>query len=279
MTTDAARKAVFNTSELLEFILIYLPPKTLFGVQRVSKKFQAIIATSVPIQEKMFLRLRKKSQQPWALLRPRVGIPYFVEDGGQPKAKTCIAANLNPFLEQQYDLYRSQSSKNLSCSERFSLSISDRAKLVLDKPVSLSTLDGKGPSILDTYISDPPYNDVEVPYNYQLPGHAASVYRYMIRGERGDGTFRDLIRQTMEDDGVAGFGFGCYECDLKPLGFGEDECGAVYEARLAVEHYEKTSKPMAGFEPGVSEINLRLHYWVIPTEAERAAVRVKRKEM
>jgi hypothetical protein len=50
MTTDAARKAVFNTSELLESILVCLPPKTLFGVQRVSKQFQAIIATSVPIQ-------------------------------------------------------------------------------------------------------------------------------------------------------------------------------------------------------------------------------------
>ena len=67
MTTDAARKAVFNTSELLESILVCLPPKTLFGVQRVSKQFQAVIATSIPIQEKMFLRLSNKPQRSWLL--------------------------------------------------------------------------------------------------------------------------------------------------------------------------------------------------------------------
>jgi hypothetical protein len=65
LTTDAARKAVFNTSELLESILVCLPPKALFGVQRVSKQFQAIIATSIPIQEKMFLRLRNTPVRSW----------------------------------------------------------------------------------------------------------------------------------------------------------------------------------------------------------------------
>ena len=59
LTTDAARKAVFNTNELLEQIILCLPMRTIFGIQRVSRNFKDVIATSPKIQEKMFLRLRK----------------------------------------------------------------------------------------------------------------------------------------------------------------------------------------------------------------------------
>lgn len=115
MTTDAARKAVYNTSELLESILVCLPPKTLFGVQRVSKQFQAIITTSIPIQEKMFLRLRNKPQQSWSLKgKPSASgyNPYFVEcASSSPDPILRKPTELNPFLK--LDLYY----KDSSCAE------------------------------------------------------------------------------------------------------------------------------------------------------------------
>ncbi|KAK4570248.1 hypothetical protein LTR86_002328 [Recurvomyces mirabilis] len=53
MTVDAPRKAVFNTSELLESILEYLPTKVLFVTQRVSRQFCLAIRGSSKLQDRM----------------------------------------------------------------------------------------------------------------------------------------------------------------------------------------------------------------------------------
>lgn len=138
MTTDAARKAVFNTSELLEAILVCLPPKTLFGVQRVSKQFQAIIATSVPIQEKMFLRVRNEPQVSW-LLREQATTSgfkrYFVESASDhPDQNSRVPTDLNPFLR-----IRNQSIN--TCAERIHGRVAvEQVILKFDQPVSLAML-------------------------------------------------------------------------------------------------------------------------------------------
>lgn len=49
--------AVFNTAELLENILSFLPFKNLFGVMRVSKQFKSAIDNSPTLQRMIFLRL------------------------------------------------------------------------------------------------------------------------------------------------------------------------------------------------------------------------------
>ena len=59
---DAAFRAVFHTSELVENILVYLPARDIFRVQRVSMSFNNAIANSRRIQEKLFLR--KKTSEP-----------------------------------------------------------------------------------------------------------------------------------------------------------------------------------------------------------------------
>lgn len=61
MTTDASRKAVLNTTELLEQIILCLPAKTIFGMQRTCKQFRDVIQDSTPIQQTIFL---KPSVQP-----------------------------------------------------------------------------------------------------------------------------------------------------------------------------------------------------------------------
>ncbi|TKA58976.1 hypothetical protein B0A55_10563 [Friedmanniomyces simplex] len=56
MTTDRPCQAVFNTAELLENILLHMPAKSVFGAQRVCRQFRDVVATSVQLQRKLFLR-------------------------------------------------------------------------------------------------------------------------------------------------------------------------------------------------------------------------------
>lgn len=43
MTTDASRKAVLNTTELLENTIVHLPARNIFGVRRVCQAFRNVI--------------------------------------------------------------------------------------------------------------------------------------------------------------------------------------------------------------------------------------------
>lgn len=67
MTTDAARQAVLQTDELLDAILVNLSMQQLFVIQRVSKRFKAVIAATPAIQEKMFLRPSKGPAETWTI--------------------------------------------------------------------------------------------------------------------------------------------------------------------------------------------------------------------
>ena len=69
MTTEAARKAVFNTTELLERIILHVPPIKIFAIQRVCKQFHNLIQSSTPIQQRMFLKSSKKPRF-WKIRRP-----------------------------------------------------------------------------------------------------------------------------------------------------------------------------------------------------------------
>ena len=71
MTTEKARRAAMDTTEVLEHILSFLPQRTLFVVQRVSRQWKDLIARSSPIQEKMFLRFRTKRPEIWMLMNPK----------------------------------------------------------------------------------------------------------------------------------------------------------------------------------------------------------------
>ena len=68
MTLDAARQAVLSTTELLEAIIVCLPYKQVFTVQRVCRRFRECVSSSTQIQQKLFLRpyVQKES---W-MLRP-----------------------------------------------------------------------------------------------------------------------------------------------------------------------------------------------------------------
>jgi hypothetical protein len=99
MTTDAARRAVFDTTELPESVLVCLPPKNLFAVLRVSRRFRAVITASIPIQEKMFLRVRNEPWTAWKL-EGKLKDTHFVEQlNPTPWYRFKAPVELNPFLE------------------------------------------------------------------------------------------------------------------------------------------------------------------------------------
>lgn len=63
-----ASECVFAMVELLDSTLLLLPAKNLFILQRVSRTWKQIVAQSMAIQRKMFLRLNKTSPDIWELL-------------------------------------------------------------------------------------------------------------------------------------------------------------------------------------------------------------------
>jgi hypothetical protein len=269
MTTDAARKAVFNTSELLESILVCLPPKTLFGVQRVSKQFQAIIATSVPIQEKLFLRVRNEPQASWVLKEQATASGfkrYFVESASDPPDQNSrVPTNLNPFL-------RIRNGSINTCAGRIHGKLAaEQVILEFDQPVSLTMLREGGPSLLNTYLSDPPSEDIKVLYEYLFPdSHRVLVSQNKFEGAQNSGTIGDAIRTAMDGGGRATLDY-----HSSGLGFDwqTDSRGAAVHPNLVVEHYENVFDPTAEFKSGIRFVHFGIRDMVVPTDDERAAVK------
>lgn len=131
MTTDAPRRAALDTTEILEHVLSFLPPRVLFVVQRVSQQWRDTIVASPAIQEKMFLRCRIKTSEIWMLTNPdrkpisvsADGMSIFPDhkfrtvsvsevksgdwkgsSGGIEHLFTPVT--LSPFLQREYELAR-----------------------------------------------------------------------------------------------------------------------------------------------------------------------------
>lgn len=110
MTTDGPRQAVFKTVELLEMILMKLPIRTVFGIQRVCRQFHEIVATSAAVQQKLFLHPTGVERQVWTTyreypnppVRPYAVDAHFVKarDDAEDKTteKRVTPARLNPLL-------------------------------------------------------------------------------------------------------------------------------------------------------------------------------------
>lgn len=106
MTTRAARTAVFDTVELLEAILVSLGSKTLYRIQRVSRHWQTVVATSTILGQKMFLQPRssmpKEKRRTEVLVDDDIGgfrVIEQISDSSQIKGFT----RLNPVFHRLYE--------------------------------------------------------------------------------------------------------------------------------------------------------------------------------
>jgi hypothetical protein len=71
---DTLAPAALETTEILEQVLTYLSPQQLFSVQRVSRTWKSVIADSLAIQQKLFLRLHDKPKETWMLFSLRTNV-------------------------------------------------------------------------------------------------------------------------------------------------------------------------------------------------------------
>ncbi|KAK0283336.1 hypothetical protein LTR91_002757 [Friedmanniomyces endolithicus] len=117
--TNGPRVAVFMTTELLEDILILLPLKKIFVIQRVCRQVRKVVATSVKIQQKLFLRSSGHGLlEKWTMFRiessnsqPRLKLTRLQINGSRPTTtildhdnQTCLygaAATWNPYFSNQ----------------------------------------------------------------------------------------------------------------------------------------------------------------------------------
>jgi len=264
MTTDAARRAVLHTSELLEEIILCLPMKTIFGVQRVCKQFKEVIATSRKIQTKMFLRLRndvpdkrwaleslQKAQKPWL---PHVDDARFRKVDAKTKyGRSYRPVVLNPLLEVVPSIQYPQSGNRLYNSDDF--------REAVTMSFSQSHF-GTQPSFLKTYISDPPCHMAE--------GAITADFLF-------DSAEEDAVRGTVSDGDVTleqGLTIGSVVLARTNVDLRWDHSGlgdySTPDAQL--EEVVDETGPFVTGEGSSPHLVLKLLGVVVPTNEERRAV-------
>jgi hypothetical protein len=76
---EMASNCVFATVEILEHILLSLPTRNLFVLQRVSKTWKQTVAQSVAMQEKMFPRCSSKRHEIWEMVDEQLNrVPIMI---------------------------------------------------------------------------------------------------------------------------------------------------------------------------------------------------------
>ena len=139
-STAAAMQAVFQTSELVENILVHLPAKNIFGVQRVSKSFRNAVRNSLPIKEKLFLRLRA---------RPEVGQKVIVY-GFQHAVATLNPVFIQGAFPGNYTVQQMTLSSRNELHEKYGVTIGHECAISMESDV------------LDTYLLDVPLRKVRL---------------------------------------------------------------------------------------------------------------------
>jgi hypothetical protein len=131
-------QAVFQTSELVENILVHLPAKTIFGVRRVSKSFSNAVKNSLPIKEKLFLRPRLKNTH------------KVIAHGFQH-----TAAALSPFFIQgafsgNYAVHYMSLSSRAETREKYGITMERECIMPIES------------SVLDTYLLEVPFKKLKL---------------------------------------------------------------------------------------------------------------------
>jgi hypothetical protein len=260
MTTDASRKAVFNTSELLEQIILCLPVKNIFGIQRVCKQFRDVIAGSPKIQEKMFLRLRNDvPKEAWVLetsvstLVPWGEEPYLRKVDVNTGKRHYRPVALNPLLGLMSAEQRLSAADRLYRNE----DQTEYAEMFLSRNHF-----GAHPSFLKTYITDPPCYTAQasITADFLLDPTDEDAFRGTVFGEevtaKGGLTIGDLILARTS-----------VELFWDTLGLGDAEYG---DSQME-EVIDYTAPFVTGNTSG-PRVQLQLQEVVIPTDEERRAV-------
>lgn len=139
----SACQRVFETTELLEHVISFLPMKKIFTIQSVSKQWRDVIATSPSIHEKMFLRLKttpKETCDPHEV----DWLNRVLQRRGRPVPSTFTLVSLHP--ELKHDAVCSMRHLGLTCARHGTRVMAQWGPTPIKQCHSL----------FDAYISDPP---------------------------------------------------------------------------------------------------------------------------
>ena len=169
--TNAAYQAVFQTSELIENIVVHLPARAIFKAQRVSKGFRDSVAKSPSIRKKLFLSMRD-----------------------EPAAKVVVqgqqhtAAVLKPLFETS--IRKAVATYNFREDEMCGVAVAHTMHVTLES------------SIMDTFVLNKPFTIRKAYLECRLGENGPWVFidRDFIRvGE--EWTLRDIMRSVLSQDG------------------------------------------------------------------------------
>lgn len=181
---------VFETTELLEHIISFLPMEKIFTLQRISKQWKNTINASPDVQEKMFLRLGNKPKQ---VCEPHVVgwtsmDRYVLWNVRVPSCFTLVT--LNPELRHDEECH----------TRRFGQTCIGHGR-------NVKLQWGPAPirqhfSLLDTFISDPPCQRAEVSLTVSFQDGASTfpitiaVENVTVSSETGL-IFQDILRLAL----------------------------------------------------------------------------------
>jgi len=161
MTTDAARKAVFNTPELLENIISFIPPADILTkVQRLSRQWKDVVESSRIIRKQLWLRVPSVSTvRPTSFTDAHTfpGLAYWGTPG-MPLYPHTVAFNPLP-LESTAEPFRVSPMDERQVKSIMEVSGSrvrpQRVKFSCQKASSRADCSFRS-SWRDTYLTDPP---------------------------------------------------------------------------------------------------------------------------
>ena len=200
---------MLDTTELLECTLGHLPPKQIFGVQRVARLWKDVIARSLGTQEKLFLKLQNRPAEIWALLEcdrhaqfesrklrlEKIIFEPDIKSVSATDATIFTPVALNPFLQLGEDPVEGPLCDRPIC---------DRADLFTPEVTEFRnglTFDLDS-SLLNTYISDPPCMRARVALSYFSSPERTDFYRLQACFVVQTGkpmTLRDVTANTWTD--------------------------------------------------------------------------------
>lgn len=200
MGLDAPRRAVFNTAELLEIILLFLPARSVYSACRVSQQWNALVRTSIAIQQKLLIK-PSTPKQAWQVSNHDCSVvpaetPPLLELNTD--TETPVVVNpviINPLLAAPYE--------SLGCLIA-PCPVWDTVKLTIsDKTMNKMNLGRPARSSLLSQLTDPPCQKVVIKRRWQSkekvePGgreiRDTGYMRWAVQKSAQDGvTFGDLF--------------------------------------------------------------------------------------
>lgn len=183
-STAAAMQAVFQTSELVENILVHLPAKTIFGALRVSKSFRNAVQNSLPIKEKLFLRTRSTN------------VHKVIAHGFQHTAAALNPCFIQGPFPQNYAVHYMSLASRSGPQEKYGVTMEH------DRVMSMES------SVLDTYLLEVPCKRLKVSFRFWVGENSPTIGIFETAVNAGNPmTIRAMIDSVLESPQVISLAF------------------------------------------------------------------------